>query len=541
MAWPAEALTRRTAPNAQTSCEPGFVPCPQPKKLYSLDIVYMPSSRSSGILLHPTSLPSPYGIGDLGPESYRFVDFLAESGQQLWQVLPLGPTGYGDSPYMCFSAMAGNPLLISLDVLRDGGLLRQAELDALPIYPSAVDYGRVIKEKMPLLRSAWRSFQQQADESTRQALAEFSAANAFWLDDFALFMALKEHYRGKPWVRWAKSLVKRQTAAMSRARRVHAAEIAFQQFLQFEFHRQISELKAYANRRHIEIVGDLPIYVAHDSAEVWAQPDCFDIDSDSGLPHAVAGVPPDYFSATGQLWGNPLYNWERLKQTQYEWWVQRFQVLLGYVDRVRIDHFRGFEAYWRVAYGEPTAINGIWVKGPGAELFNRLYERLGELPIIAEDLGVITPEVEALRDGFNLPGMKILQFAFGSGEDNAYLPHNYTPNCVVYTGTHDNDTTLGWFASLEEGEQDAVLAYLKLKDPVEINWVLIELAFSSTAKMSIVPLQDLLSLGTEARMNTPSKAQGNWTWRFDQASLTPALRQRLLEITKRTDRLFSVP
>ena len=534
----------------------------------------MPFSRSSGILLHPTSLPSRFGVGDLGPEARRFVDFLAASGQQLWQVLPLGPTGFGDSPYMCFSAMAGNPLLISLETLRDRGLLEEAELEAAQAPPAAadfgravsekfpllkkawahfrehaphaergaeaaaVDYGRVIREKFPLLRTAWSRFRGQAGREDRDAYAAF-CRDARWLDDFALFMALKEHYQGRPWVEWDRPLLKREPGALAQAALEHADAVDFHRFLQFEFHRQIGELKAYANQRHILLVGDLPIYVAHDSAEVWAQPGFFDIDADTGLPHAVAGVPPDYFSATGQLWGNPLYDWDALKADGYEWWAQRFVALLHYVDAVRIDHFRGFEAYWRVPYGEATAINGAWVKGPGAELFQRLYERLGDLPIIAEDLGVITPEVEALRDGFKLPGMKILQFAFGSGDDNPYLPHNYQPNCVVYTGTHDNDTTLGWFRALSEAERAEVLRYVKSDNPAEIHWDLIRLAFASQAAMAIVPLQDVLGLGTQARMNTPSQGQGNWAWRFAQGSLTQALQKRLLALTEATGRRFA--
>jgi 4-alpha-glucanotransferase len=498
----------------------------------------MPFSRSSGILLHPTSLPSRFGIGDLGPEARRFVDFLAASGQRLWQVLPLGPTGFGDSPYMCFSAMAGNPLLISLEVLRDRGLLDDSDLDALPSYPVAVDFGRVIREKSPLLRKAWSTFRETAGPEEKNAYAEFRQSTANWLDDFALFMALKEHYKGKPWVEWTKPLIKRAPAALSRAKVKHADIIDYHRFVQFEFHRQISDIKTYANQRHIHIVGDLPIYVAHDSAEVWAQPDYFDINQETGRPNAVAGVPPDYFSVTGQLWGNPLYNWDKLKADGYEWWVKRFVALLEYVDAVRIDHFRGFEAYWRVPYGEATAINGAWIKGPGEDLFKRMYERLGDLPIIAEDLGVITPEVEALRDGFNLPGMKILQFAFGSDDDNPYLPHNYRPNCVVYTGTHDNDTTQGWFLSIPEKERAIVMEYLKSENPESIAWDMLSLAFTSEAMMAIIPLQDLLGLGAEARMNTPSHGQGNWVWRFEKGCLTDALQEKLLALTEATDRRF---
>jgi len=433
--------------------------------------------------------------------------------------------------------MAGNPLLISLEILKDRGLLDDSDLDSLPAYPTPVDYGRVITEKLPLLKKAWSNFRDRAGQQDRLALEEFSETAAYWLDDFALFMALKEHYEGKPWVRWTKSLIKRKPDAIRRAKLKQAESMGFHRFLQYEFHRQISDLKAYANQRHIKIIGDLPIYVAHDSAEVWAQPEYFDINQETGRPYAVAGVPPDYFSATGQLWGNPLYAWGRLRQDRYEWWVKRFEALLGYVDAVRIDHFRGFEAYWRVPYGEKTAVNGKWVPGPGEDLFRRLYERLGDLPIIAEDLGVITPGVELLRDEFNLPGMKILQFAFGSDDDNPYLPHNYPENCVVYTGTHDNDTTLGWFQSLAQAEREVVLEYVNSDWPEEIHWDMISLAFSSAAIMAIIPLQDLLGLGSPARMNTPSKGQGNWTWRFEQGSLTEELRHKLLDLTERSGRM----
>lgn len=496
----------------------------------------MPFTRSSGILLHPTSLPSRYGIGDFGSEAKAFVDFLAASGQRIWQVLPLGPTGFGDSPYMCFSAMAGNPLLISLELLRDQGWLDESDLQGLQPYPQNVDFGRVIKERTPLLRKAWTNFKARACAAQKTEFEAFYTGAAGWLDDYALFMALKEHYQGKSWVEWTKPLIKRNPQTLGRAKAKHAETIGFQRFLQYEFHRQISELKTYANSKNILIVGDLPIYVAHDSAEVWSQPQYFDIDQDTGLPHAVAGVPPDYFSATGQLWGNPLYNWEYMAQEGYEWWARRFEVLLGYVDAVRIDHFRGFEAYWRVPYGEKTAINGAWVQGPGEALFKSLYAKLGELPIIAEDLGVITAEVEALRDGFNLPGMKILQFAFGSGEDNPYLPHNYEENCVVYTGTHDNDTTIGWFASLDEETRQEVLEYIHSDKPEDIHWDLIRLAYASKAKIAIIPMQDILGLGTEARMNTPSVGYGNWAWRLAPGSLTVDLSNVLLGLAELTQR-----
>ncbi|MFZ4701293.1 MAG: 4-alpha-glucanotransferase [Candidatus Methylumidiphilus sp.] len=496
----------------------------------------MPFSRSSGILLHPTSLPSRFGIGDLGPEAFSFVDFLSAGGQRLWQVLPLGPTGYGDSPYMCFSAMAGNPLLLSLEILRDKSLLDDDDLNALPSYPNTIDYGRVITEKFPLLKKAWRNFRDHGTSDQRMAFEQFCELNAHWLDDFALFMALKEHFHGKPWVKWNLSLVKRKRDAMKKARGKYTALMGFHRFLQFEFHQQISALRSYANQRKVSIIGDLPIYVAHDSAEVWAKPEYFDIDKDTGTLFSVAGVPPDYFSATGQLWGNPIYNWEQLKQDGFEWWIQRFIVLLGYVDAVRIDHFRGFEAYWRVKYGEETAINGEWVSAPGEALFKRLYERFGYLPVIAEDLGVITPEVEQLRDDFNLPGMKILQFAFSTDDENTYLPPNYTENCVVYTGTHDNDTTQGWFQSLTKIEKARVLKYLKSDNPENIHWDLVNLAYLSVAKMAIVPLQDVLGLPANARMNTPSKKDGNWTWRFESQMMTGELRDKLLALTIKSGR-----
>ncbi len=491
----------------------------------------MPFSRSSGILLHPTSLPSRFGIGDLGPEAFSFVDFLSASGQSLWQVLPLGPTGYGDSPYMCFSAMAGNPLLISLEVLRDKALLSDEDLNSLAPYPNTIDYGRVISEKFPLLKKAWRNFQTLGSPEQQVAYTQFCESNADWLEDFSLFMALKEHYHGKPWTKWNLSLVKRKRDAIKKAKIKYAKFMDFHCFLQFEFQQQIGALRQYANQKKISIIGDLPIYVAHDSAEVWATPEYFDINKDTGVLYTVAGVPPDYFSATGQLWGNPIYNWEQLKNDKFEWWIQRFIVLLGYVDAVRIDHFRGFEAYWSVKFGEETAINGEWIKAPGEALFNRLYERFGYLPIIAEDLGVITPEVEQLRDNFNLPGMKILQFAFSTDDENPYLPPNYTDNCVVYTGTHDNDTTKGWFESLTAEEKARVLKYLKSDKPENIHWDLINLAYSSVAKMAIVPLQDILGLPGTARMNTPSKKDRNWTWRFDLQMLTEEVLNKLKALT----------
>jgi len=511
----------------------------------------MSFSRASGVLLHPTSLPSRFGIGDLGMEAYRFVDFLVESGQRFWQILPLGPTGYGDSPYTCFSAMAGNPLLISLEVLRDNGFLTDEDLSTLPEFPrETVDYGHVIQTKlpfqlngdpsveMPLLRRACENFKAHASSLHQKKFEEFCQATSYWLEDYALFMALKDANDGKRWVEWVPAaLTKRQPEVIEEWRQRHKAEIFYHKFLQFEFFRQWSELKNYANLRGIEIIGDMPIYVAHDSAEVWANREYFCLDDETSDPSLMAGVPPDYFSATGQLWGNPIYNWERLEEEGYQWWIQRFHNMLAYVDWIRIDHFRGFEAYWEVEQGEPDARNGKWIKGPGEKLFNLLNQKLGKLPIIAEDLGVITPEVEALRDQFGFPGMKILQFAFGSGPGNAYLPFNYQRNCVVYTASHDNDTTVGWYAELSNDEKQehirqSIMDYLGCTSSSGIHWDLIRLAYSSVADLAIIPLQDILGLGSEARMNRPGNASGNWSWRYHPDALNVETRDRLKKITE---------
>lgn len=500
----------------------------------------MPFPRSSGILLHPTSLPSRFGIGDLGPEAYRFVDFLAESSQHIWQVLPLGPTGYGDSPYMCFSAMAGNPLLLSPELLRDHGLLDDGDLAGFPELPSFIDFGRVIPEKTKLLRKAWSHFKARPPAVDKVAFEEFSAKAADWVDDFGLFMALKSRHGGKPWVKWDRSFARPGRGVVRRLKRDLAVEIEYHKFLQFEFHRQVQKLRSYANLRNIKLIGDLPIYVAHDSAEVWARPEYFLLNGKTGNPIAVSGVPPDYFSATGQLWGNPIYDWKRLERDNFRWWIRRFKVLLEYVDAVRIDHFRGFESYWTVPFGETTAINGEWVEAPGEKLFRCLRAEFGDLPVIAEDLGIITPAVEALRDAFDLPGMKILQFAFGSGRDNPYLPHNFQSNCVVYTGTHDNDTTRGWYDALGPSEQEEVRNYIEeyfgTLGPEGICWDMVRLAYSSPARMAIVPLQDLLGLDSRARMNVPSRSWGNWIWRYPAGSLTDRLRDALVRLTSDTQR-----
>ncbi len=375
----------------------------------------MPFPRASGLLLHPTSLPGRFGIGDLGPEAYRFIDFLKGSAQQLWQVLPLGPTGYGNSPYMCYSAMAGNPLLISLEALRERELLTDADLD-FPQFPSdKVAYEQVSQVKMLLLRRASENFQVKASPSQREEFQHFCQQKGEWLEDYALFMALKQAHQGQAWNTWKPEIARRQPEALQQWRQRLTAEIYLQQFLQFEFFRQWSQLRHYANAQGIQIIGDIPIYVAHDSADVWSHPQAFRLDPKTGEAALMAGVPPDYFSATGQLWGNPIYNWEQMQRDRFRWWVQRFRAMLDYVDLIRVDHFRGFQAYWQVQQGETTAMNGEWIEAPGEELFQVIAQELGHLPILAEDLGVITPEVEALRDQFSFPGMKILQFAFGSG------------------------------------------------------------------------------------------------------------------------------
>lgn len=492
----------------------------------------MSFKRASGILLHPTSLPSRFGIGELGIEAYRFIDFLAESSQQLWQVLPLGPTGYGNSPYASFSAIAGNPLLISLEQLQEQGLLADEDFATLPEFPvDRVDYDLVIKTKTPLLIQAWKNFKTNASPIQHKEFTAFCDSKANWLDDYALFMALREAHEGASWHTWERNISKLHPEVLEEWRQRLEGEVLFHKFLQFEFFRQWSKIKEYANSKKIQIIGDIPIYVAHDSADVWSHPDLFCLDEQTGEPSLMAGVPPDYFSETGQLWGNPVYKWDKLQEDNFGWWVQRFESLLEYVDIIRIDHFRGFESYWAVKQGETTAINGEWIKAPGDEFFQILNKELGKLPIMAEDLGIITPEVEALRDRFDFPGMKILLFAFGGGPDNPYMPFNYERNFAVYTGTHDNNTTIGWFNQISEYEKENVLRYLGCISPEGVNWDFIRLAFSSVANQAIIPMQDILGLGGEAQMNFPSKAEGNWEWRYPSDALTDQLRDRLKSLT----------
>lgn len=508
----------------------------------------MKFERQSGILLHPTSLPGPYGMGDLGPQARAFADRLKEMGQHLWQVLPLGPTGYGDSPYQSLSTFAGNPLLISFDLLAKEGLLSRSRLARFPEFPTdAVDFGPVINARMAVLETACRSFDRKASPSKRRAFQRFCSHNAEWLDDFALFFALKNAHGGQPWPMWERELASRDPAALRAAARKLKTAIRHVKVRQFLFFDQWSRLRAYCHKRGIRLVGDIPIFVAHDSADVWAHPELFYMD-EKGMPTIVAGVPPDYFSATGQLWGNPLYRWDVHRATGYAWWVKRMQKMFEIVDIVRIDHFRGFEAYWEIPGNEKTAINGKWVKGPNADLFNVLIQKLGRLPIIAEDLGVITPDVEALRDRFEFPGMRVLQFAFGNDAKAAdYRPDQYPPNCVVYTGTHDNDTTVGWFRSEPgqdstrtreeiERERKHILEYLK-SDGREIHWDMIALALNSRANTAVFPLQDVLGLGSEARMNVPGREGGNWRWRFTWDKLTPEIMARLRGLTGNAGRV----
>jgi 4-alpha-glucanotransferase len=489
-------------------------------------------SRAGGILLHPSSLPGPYGIGDLGPQIYRFVDWLASTGCRLWQVLPLGPTGYGDSPYQCFSAFAGNPYLISFDALIEERLLSRDDFAAMPAFhPSRVNYGELIPWKLDLLQKAFSHLSSKATHF-RNEFEKFRMDNASWLDDFALFMSLKEANGGGAWSGWEEPLRKREPAAMENARADHEDDILRHSFYQFLFFRQWNKLRAYANERDITIIGDIPIFIAYDSADAWANPQLFFLDENS-LPTVVAGVPPDYFSKTGQLWGNPLYRWDVHKKSGYAWWLERFRSVLNFVDVVRLDHFRGFAGYYEIPYGAPTAETGQWMTGPGKDFFTTISRELGEngrLPIIAEDLGVITPDVIELREGFDLPGMKILQFGF-TGPDNPFLPHNYPTNCVAYTGTHDNDTAIGWFESAPLEERKFALRYLN-SDGGDFAWDLIRGVWSSVAMYAIAPMQDALSLGTEARMNYPSRLGGNWEWRMAEEDLSEGLARRLEEFNE---------
>jgi 4-alpha-glucanotransferase len=490
----------------------------------------METTRKSGLLFHPSSLPGKFGIGTLGKEAYKFVDFLIESGQKLWQILPLGPTGFGDSPYQCFSAYAGNPLLIDFEVLYQEGWLTQKDLLLKTTFDdSSVDYGKIFTFKYPLLKKAFVNFRKNTGiDKTKFTI--FCRKNIHWLDDYSLFMALKEHFKNEPWTNWENKIKMRHDDTVNYYIEHLSEEIEFQKFIQYIFFKQWTELKSYANRNYIQIIGDVPIYISLDSADAWINSDIFLFDEHCN-PIEVAGVPPDYFSETGQLWGNPIFNWDRLKETGFEWWLNRIKANLILYDIVRIDHFRGFEAYWSVNYGETTAVNGQWKLAPGKELFETIREKLGEIPIIAEDLGIITEKVEELRDNFQLPGMKVLQFAFDRDPKNDYLPHNYPKNCIVYTGTHDNDTIKSWYEQSDKIDKDFINNYLNF-DERNISWSLIRLAWASTADIAITPLQDILNLGGESRMNTPGEAVGNWTWRLKKDQLTTEIAHNLKAMTE---------
>jgi 4-alpha-glucanotransferase len=487
--------------------------------------------RQSGILLHPTSLPGRYGIGTFNKSAYEWVDFLAETHQSLWQVLPLGPTGYGDSPYQSFSSFAGSPYLISLEDMVEEGLLEQAALDAAPDFPAdRVDFGTIYSWKLPLLRQAAAAFAANGAPELKAEFELFGKDQASWLDDFALFMALKDAHGGAPWNTWEMELRSRKVPTLVQAQTQHAETIHAHKFNQWLFFRQWSKLKAYANAKGIRIIGDIPIFVAMDSSDTWTSPQEFYLDAEF-QPTVVAGVPPDYFSITGQLWGNPLYRWENMKQNGYAWWLRRIRAALRLYDIVRVDHFRGFAGYWEVPAGEPTAVNGKWVQAPGLDFFAVVQRELGDLPILAEDLGEITPDVIELRNRFNLPGMKILQFAFSTDASDKFLPHNYLPNFVVYSGTHDNDTTRGWYEeSASDKERDFFRRYCRT-DGHDAAWTFIEAAWRSVAVLALTPLQDLLSLPSKSRMNLPGRGDGNWGWRLQPGEITLELAARLLEAT----------
>lgn len=470
-------------------------------------------------MLHPTSLPGPWHCGDLGAEAYHFIDFLAAAGQKVWQILPLSPTHDDLSPYQSLSAHAGNPELISIEALVAEGWL-QGEVAPSP-YRHA---------KQPLIERAWQGFREHASDAARAELEQFFAQNTHWLDDYALFCVIKMAQQDRGWTEWPKELRDRDNKALKKAAKQYAERLDVIRFAQFLFTRQWCALKRYANDKGIAIFGDLPIFVAHDSADVWAQRQCFDLD-EAGHPTLVAGVPPDYFSATGQRWGNPHYDWDWMEADGFSWWLQRIEGQLKLFDLVRIDHFRGFESYWEIPAHEPTAINGRWVKAPGDALFATLHNQFDPLPVVAEDLGTITAEVIELRERYALPGMKILQFAFDGNANNPYLPHNHELNSVVYTGTHDNDTTLGWFNGLSEHARAMVMEYLG--HPSEaMPWPLIRSAYASVARLAVVPMQDVLVLTSEHRMNTPGTTQGNWQWRFSWEMVPHDLAQRLHRYTE---------
>ncbi len=497
----------------------------------------MTAERISGVLLHVTSLPSYGGVGDFGPEAYKFVDFLVSAGQRMWQVLPLSPTGYGSSPYSALSAFAGNYQLISLEYLVKQGWLTEERIQGLPGHEGNCDFGAAFALKLPLIEEAAANFLDHASDDDRLKFQKFCQDNISWLTDYALFNVLRRKYEYRSWNEWPEEYALRKPDAMSKFMNDEGRALAIEQAVQYFFDEQWTAIKTYANQRKIKILGDVAIFVSYDSADVWTHPENFELD-EKRAPIRVSGVPPDYFSKTGQRWGNPLYKWALLEERGFDWWVARIRRALAIYDAVRLDHFRGFEAFWSIAADEETAINGHWVKAPGQSLFNRLQEIFGELPFIAEDLGLITPEVDELREYFGMPGMRILQFGFADRGGHLYLPHRMVPNTVVYTGTHDNNTTLGWWLEdVTDVERENVQTYLhEIEHPAQINWAMIKAAAGSVANTCIFPLQDVLHLGSEARMNTPSLPQGNWAWRYKPGALHPDFAHKMAALMCMTDR-----
>jgi 4-alpha-glucanotransferase len=497
----------------------------------------MQIERSAGILLHPTSLPGKFGIGDLGPESYKFIDFMKSAGQTLWQVFPLGPTGYGDSPYQSFSTFAGNPLLISPELLYNDGLLEHNDIEHTPSFePHKIDFGNLIKYKTSLLRKAYNRFI-NSNKNSDEDFIRFCNINNYWLDDFSLFMSVKEFHNGVAWPEWEETIAFRKGNAVEKWKEKLYDEVNYYKFIQFIFDKQWNNLKEYVHKSGIKIIGDLPIFIAYDSSDLWSNKEQFTVRKDGSLEF-VAGVPPDYFSATGQLWGNPLYKWKVMEKDNFHWWLKRISKLLEMVDIIRIDHFRGLDAYWEIPGGAETAIKGRWVKAPGEKLFSTIKKNLGELPIIAEDLGVITPSVEALRDKFEFPGIKILQFAFGENMEKKFLPHNHIKNCIVHTGSHDNETTRGFFESEKEkrsGIYEWAQNYLNYYGD-NIVFELIKTVYASVSNIVVIPMQDMLNLGNEARMNMPSTLGGNWVWRFTWDQIHSNLAITYREMTRLYER-----
>ncbi len=492
--------------------------------------------RRSGILLHVTSLPSLGGIGDFGPAAYAFVDFLHAAKQRLWQVLPLSPTGYGSSPYSALSAFAGNPLLISLELLAKDGWLSSDRLEGLPGHEGPVDYGTVHGLKLPLVEEAAANFLDHASGEQRAHFQKFCAENISWLPDYAMFNVLRRTYDYVSWNEWPVEFAQRQNGALTNVMNERGRELAIEQAIQFLFREQWCALRSFCAGKDVRILGDVAIFVSYDSADVWTNPELFELD-EQRRPIRVSGVPPDYFSATGQRWGNPLYKWGLLQERGFDWWVARIRRALTLYDTIRLDHFRGFEAFWSIAADEETAVNGQWVKAPGHALFARLREVFGDLPFVAEDLGLITPEVDELREHFGMPGMRILQFGFADRGGHLYLPHRYVPNTVAYTGTHDNNTTLGWWREdATEVERRAVLSYLGPLPDGEIVWAMVRTIARSVANVCVFPLQDILHLGSEARMNTPSAGEGNWSWRYRLDALHHDFATQLSQLMEVTDR-----